>query len=99
MCRLYRWRISNGKAALMPIGIWQLSRAGGIEFGDLVRGEFPADRAEIGAELLFITCANDERGNGGALEKPVEGDLGDRFAGFFGDFIDDINDFEEVIVR
>ena len=70
---------------MMPVRVDARTFAGGVEKFDLIGWEVPADSAEVFFELFFGACADDEAGDGRALQEPVEGDLGDGFAGFFGD--------------
>ena len=82
---------------LVPVGIGELDFAGFVEFGDLLGGELPAGGGEVGAELLFVAGADDERGDGGALQEPVEGDLRDGLAGLFGDFVEGVDDLVDIL--
>ena len=50
------------------------------------------------AELLFVAGAQDYAGDGGAAEEPVEGDLWNALAGFFGDGVESVDYSVEVIV-
>ena len=95
---LHGFGVSFGEAALVPVGVGGGEVAGGVEFGDLIFGEVPAGGGDVLAELFFVAGADDEGGDGGALEEPVEGDLGDGFAGLFGDFIEGVDDFVEIVV-
>src|SRR5579875_2593379 len=95
--RLLDWkRIAFFKAGLVPVGVGHLGLAGGIELGYLLWRERPADAGEVGAELLPVARADDERGDGGTLEQPVERDLRNGFAGFFSDPVDRIDHFVDV---
>ena len=60
-------RISLLELPLMPIRIRIRGRAGFIEFGDLVLGQSPADRAEVLAEVFFGSGAEDDRADGWAM--------------------------------
>ena len=95
---ILRWRISFGEAALVPIRIRKLGRAGGIEFCDLLGCQIPADCAEVGAELLLVPRANDEGRDRRAMQEPIECNLRNRLAGFFGDFVNGVDDFVEVFI-
>jgi hypothetical protein len=90
--------IALGELALVPVGVDGLGGACGVEFGDLFFGEVPADGTEVLAELFFVACAHDDIGYGGALEEPVERDLRNGLAGFFGDLLDRVHDFVEIFV-
>src|SRR5580704_4056292 len=99
LANLNRGGVAVGESdALVPIGVGGLGGAGGVEFGDLVFGEVPADGAEVLADLLFIASAHDDVGDSGALQKPVQRDLRNGLAGFLGDFLDSINHFVEIFV-
>ena len=50
------------------------------------------------AELLFVAGAENNGGDGGAAEEPVEGDLRDAFAGFFGDGVEGVHYFIDVFI-
>lgn len=65
----------------------------------MLGGEAPADGTEVVKELFFVAGADDEGRDCRAGEEPVEGDLGDGLAGFFGDFIEGIDDGVEVFLR
>ena len=82
---------------LVPVGVGERDGAGGVELGDLLGGEVPADGGEVGAELLFVAGADDERADGGALEEPVEGDLRDGLAGFLGERVEGVDDLVDVL--
>src|SRR5262245_23033167 len=64
-----RRRIALDEAALMPIWIRQRRRAGGVEPGDLVPRQVPADCTEVLRQLLLIPGADDERRYGRPLEQ------------------------------
>jgi hypothetical protein len=69
-CALLNWDgVAIGELEpLVPVGVDGLGGASGVEFGDLVFGEIPADGAEILAELLFVAGAHDDVGDRGALQ-------------------------------
>ena len=94
---LHQSWIALQELALMPIGIGEGEFAGGVETGDLGGGERPADSTEVLAELLLVARADDERGDGGAAEKPVEGDLRDGLTGFAGNFVEGVDDGVEML--
>ena len=97
--RLDWYGVAIGESdALVPIGVGGLGSAGGVEFGDLVFGEVPADGGEVLAELLFIARAHDDVGDGGALQEPIQSDLWNGLAGFFCDFLDGVDDLVEIFV-
>ncbi len=79
--------VSNGARDLVPVGVRERDGARGVKFGYLFGGQVPAGGGEVCAELLFIAGTDDQRGDRGSLEEPVEGDLGDGLAGFFGNEI------------
>ena len=83
---------------LVPVGVDGLGGAGGVEFGDLVFGEVPADGGEILAELFFVAGAHDDVGYGGALQEPVQGNLRNALARFFRDFLDSVHNLIEIFV-
>ena len=60
---LYRRRIALGKATLVPVGIGRRGGAGGVEPGDLLGGQVPADGAEVLAQLLLVAGADDDVGH------------------------------------
>src|SRR5215472_477451 len=82
-----KW-VALGELELMPVGVGDLRLAGGVEFGDLLGCELEVDAGEVGAELFFVACTDDERGDSGAAEQPVERDLWDGSAGFFGHLVE-----------
>ena len=53
---------------LVEIGVGQWNGAGGVEAGDLFGGECPAKGTEVLQELFFVSRADDDGGDGGALE-------------------------------
>lgn len=53
----------------------------------LLRRQVPAHRPKVLAQLVLVPRADDDRGNGRALQEPVERDLRDLLAGFPGDDI------------
>ena len=90
--------VAIAELALVPVGVDRLRVAGGVELGDLFFGEIPAERAEILAELLLVAGAHDDVDDGGTLQKPVERNLRDGLSGFFGDFVDSVDNFVEIFV-
>ena len=91
-------RDAFGEAALVPIGVGGNEIAGGVELGDLLGREFPAGGGEILAELAFVAGAENNAGDGGAAQEPVERDSGNAFAGFLGDGVDGIHDLVDVLI-
>ena len=65
---------------------------------DLIGSKVPTGGVDIFFELFFGSGAYDDAGYTGALKKPVEGDLGNRFAGFPCYEIERIDDFVEIFV-
>ena len=55
-----RRRVALGEAALVPVGIGRRRGAGGVEPGDLLRRQVPADGAEVLAQLLLVAGADDD---------------------------------------
>src|SRR6185295_10972374 len=94
----YRRRIEFGEPTLMPIWISQRGGAGGIEPGDLVRCQLPANRAQILAQLFFVARTYDDAGNTGPLQQPVQRNLRHRFAGLAGNFIQSIDHLVDLLV-
>jgi hypothetical protein len=94
----YRQRVSLFKLQLMPVWVGAIELAGAIELFNLRGGEIPADGGEILAKLLFIARADDDGRDGGTLDEPVEGDLGNGFAGFRGDGVERIDDGIDVLI-
>src|ERR1700757_758626 len=86
------------EAALVPVGICWREMAGGVQFGSLFGGGFPADGGEILAGLFFVASAENYAGDGGAAQDPIEGDLGNALAGFLGDGVDRVHDFVDIFV-
>src|SRR6202041_1563289 len=84
--------------ALVPVGKYRGGGAGGVEYCDLFGGEVPAYRAQILPELFFVSGADDDVGDGGTLQQPVQGDLRDSLSGFFGDDVQSINYFVQVVI-
>ena len=82
---------------LVPVGVGEGEGAGCVEPGYLVRGEVPAGGSQVGAELFFVACADDEGADGGTLEEPVEGELRDGLAGFFGEFVEGVDYLVDII--
>ncbi len=82
----------------MPVGVAGRDVACGVEFGDLFR-EVPAEGTEIVAQLLFQASADDDVSDRRALEEPVQGDLRNGLSGFFGDSIEGVGHFVEMLVR
>jgi hypothetical protein len=83
----------------VPVGVAGRDVACGVEFGDLFRGEVPAEGTEIVAQLLFHASADDDVSDRRALEEPVQGDLMNGLSGFFGDSIEGVGHFVEMLVR
>ena len=73
-------------------------RAGGVQRGDLRRGQVPADGAEVLAQLLLVARADDHGRHGRPLEQPVERDLRHGLAGLPGDRVEGVDDPVEVLV-
>src|ERR1035441_6315138 len=94
-----RQRVSLDELDLMPVGIHRRRFAGLIELRYLFYGQIPADRAEILPELIFVARTDDDTGNGGALQQPIQRDLRHRFAGFRRQRIECINHFEKMLLR
>jgi hypothetical protein len=94
----YRRRIPLRETALVPIGIDGRCGAGGVQFGDLRRGEVPAHGSQILAELVRITRADDHGGYGRSLEQPPDCDLWHGFASFFRHFVDGVHSPVDVLV-
>lgn len=92
-------RIPLAEAGLMPVGVNPWRGAGLIQFRDLFGREVPADGAQVVAELVLVARADDEGGDGGALQQPVEGDLRDGLAGFGGYLVQGIHHFEQMFFR
>ena len=68
-------------------------------FVHLLRGEGPADGAEVGLQLLLVARTDDDGGDGGTAQEPVESDLRDRLAGLLGDHVDGVDDLVEIFIR
>ena len=83
----------------MPVGVWRHDLAGGVETSHLLFGQVPSNRAEILAELLFISGTDDHVGNRRPLQQPVESNLGNALPRLVGHFVERINDLIEVFVR
>lgn len=96
--RGYRAWIALAETGLVPIGISCRAFAGLVQLCNLSGCETPTDGAQILPKLFLVARANDERRDGGTLEQPVQCDLRDGLAGFVGDVIDDIHDFEQIFV-
>lgn len=88
--------VAFAELGLVPVGVGERNGAGGVELGYLFGGELPAYGGEVLFELLFGTGSDDDGGDGGAAEDPVEGDLGDGLAGLGGDFVEGIDYLVEV---
>ena len=78
----------------MPVRIDRLLLAGAVERRDMRRRERPAFRAQVLAQLLFVPGADDDGGNGGPLQEPVQCDLGNALFSFFSRLIEGIDDFD-----
>ena len=81
----------------MPVGIDERKLAGGVEPGDMLGRQAPADGPQVLHELPCVARADDKGGDGGAAQKPVERDLGDGLAGLGGDLVDGGHDFEQML--
>src|SRR5687768_15611538 len=71
-------RVQQGEAvlgAVRVVGIGDRAGAGGVEPGDLVGRQGPADGAEIVAQLRLVAGPDDHRRHGRPPQQPVEGDL------------------------
>jgi hypothetical protein len=53
---------------LVEIRIGQWNRAGGVQSGNLIRSQVPANGSQILAQLFFVAHTNDDSGNGRALQ-------------------------------
>ncbi len=62
---LDRRGVQHREAALVPVGVGEIHCAGGVEFGDLLLSQIPADGAEVLFQLLFVARADDYGGDGG----------------------------------
>src|SRR5580704_14158728 len=69
---------------LMPVGVGWRHFAGG---------------GQILAQLFFVAGADDYVSYCGPLQKPVQADLRNRLAGFFGYFVQRVYDFIKIFVR
>src|SRR6266850_1256061 len=97
--RRCRQRIPRRELPLVPIRIRGRHVAGGIQTGDLFASEIPSDGTDVLAALFFVACADDDVGYGRALQEPVQGNLGNGFAGFAGYFVESVDDFVEIFIR
>ena len=93
---LYGAGIALLELVLMPVGIDERDLAGGVKPGNLFRCQVPADGSQILLELCGVTRPDDEGGDGGPAQKPVERDLGNGFAGLGGDLVDGGYDFVQM---
>jgi hypothetical protein len=82
----------------MPVGIDGLLLAGAVEFSDLIGSQIPAFGGQILAKLLFVSSADNDRRDGRALQKPVQSNLRNGFAGLFGDRVQSVDDVVKVLV-
>jgi hypothetical protein len=82
----------------MPVWIRRRAFAGRVENGNLLFRQRPIDRAEIGAELFFVTRADDDVAHRGTRQQPIDRDLRNRLSGFAGNTIQRVDDGLEILV-
>src|ERR1700722_7497856 len=95
---LRRLFVEPRKAALVPDGISRLDLARGVELRHLFGRQFPADGADVLEQLLFVTRADDDVGDGRTAQEPVERDLRNCLAGLLGDSIKRLDDIEQALL-
>ena len=84
---------------LMPVGVGWRHFAGGVQLCYLFWRQIPSYGGQILAELFFVAGADDYVSYCGPLQKPVQADLRNRLAGFFGYFVQRVYDFIKIFVR
>src|SRR5450631_2053545 len=90
--------VEDGKAALMPDRIGGLDVARRVELRYLLGRQFAADGADVFEQLLFVTRADNDVGDGRAAQEPVERDLRNRLAGLLGEAIERVDDGEQALL-
>ena len=86
------------KAALVPDRIGRLDVARRVELRHLLGRQLPADGADVLEQLLLVTRADDDVGDGRAAQEPVQRDLRDGLAGLLGDAIERVDDSEQALL-
>src|ERR1700737_5397593 len=97
----YGRRIEPRESALAPVrpvGIGRRYRARLLQQSHVLGRERPADGAQVLAQLRFVALAEDDRGDGRALEQPVDGDLRHRPSRFFRHLVESVDHAEEAFV-
>lgn len=85
---------------VLPVGVDSWFGAGRIQPGDKLRGQAPADGAEIFPQLRLVARADDHAGHARPAQHPIDRDLGDRLAGFPRRFIERIDDpMDQRVIR
>ena len=80
----------------MPVRVGFRPVAGGVEATHLLGRQVPADRAEVVGELFRVARSDDDGADGGSLQQPVEGDLGNALADLSGDLLQSIDHLVDV---
>lgn len=63
-----RGRIALHELPLMPIGVGERALAGGVQLGDLLRRQAPADGSQVLLQLRLVAGADDHRRDGRPLQ-------------------------------
>ena len=78
------------------VRVGQRARAGGIQPGDLLGGERPADRLQVLPKLLFVARTDNHARHRRSLQQPVERNLRHRFSGLARHRIERVHHVEQV---
>src|SRR3984957_9026394 len=93
---LLRSLVELWKAALVPDRIGGLDVARHVELRHLLRRQFPADGADVLKQLLFVTRADDDVGDGRTAQQPIERDLRNGFTRLLGESVKRVDDGEQA---
>ena len=93
---LRRSLVELWKAALVPDRIGGLDVARHVELRHLLRRQFPADGADVLKQLLFVTRADDDVGDGRTAQQPIERDLRNGFTRLLGESVKRVDDGEQA---
>src|SRR5262249_55510279 len=74
--------ITLDELALVPVRINWSALTGRVQTRDLLGGQVPSDCCEVLPQLFFVASANNNVGNRGPLQQPIERNLRDGFVCF-----------------